>query len=101
MQKTLLNSLKKENATDFQIKVYNVVLGIPKGQVRSYSDVAKSIGNPRAARAVGNALKKNPFPVRIPCHRVISASGAIGRYSAGGGKKRKKQLLKKEGYSSG
>ncbi len=57
--------------TAFQRAVYEVTLTIPYGQTRSYGDVAKLIGNPKAARAVGQALNKNPYPILIPCHRVI------------------------------
>lgn len=70
------------------------MMGIPFAQTRSYQWVAAKIGRPNAARAVGNALNKNPFAPFIPCHRVVAADGSLGGYSAG--IKRKKQLLKRE-----
>jgi len=78
----------------FYQKVWKIISQIPKGEVRSYSWVAKKIGSPKAARAVGQALKNNPFPVIIPCHRVIRKNGSLGGYSQGIEKKR--LLLKKE-----
>ncbi len=80
--------------TPFQERVYVVVKKIPRGEVRSYKWVAQAIGSPRAYRAVGQALNKNPCPVTIPCHRVICSDGSIGGYS--GGIKKKRFLLKKE-----
>ncbi len=78
----------------FYRKVWKVVAQIPKGEVRSYSWVAKKVGSPKAARAVGQALKNNPFPELIPCHRVIRKNGSLGGYSRG--LKRKKLLLQSE-----
>lgn len=77
-------------ASEFAKKVYRAVLRIPLGQVRTYKWVATKAGSPRAARAVGQILKRNPYPLFIPCHRVISSKGAIGGYCFG---KRKKQAL--------
>ena len=74
--------------SDFQKKVYKVVSTIPLGQVRSYSWVAKKIGSPRAVRAVGTALKNNPFAPLVPCHRVVKSDGSLGGYSRGLRKKR-------------
>ena len=81
--------------TQFQLKVFEAVLRIPFGQRRSYKWVAEQIGNPKAVRAVGQALKKNPFPLIIPCHRVIMSDGSLGGY-AGGHSKRKALLLQLE-----
>ena len=75
--------------TPFELKVYKVVSSIPMGQTRAYSWVAKKIGTPRAARAVGNALNKNPYPLIIPCHRVIRSNGSLGGYALGLNKKKK------------
>lgn len=86
-------SLLKE-FTHFQQKVYRAILKIPKGETRTYQWVAKKIGNPKAARAVGNALHKNPYPVIVPCHRVIRKNGSLGGYSRG--LALKKKLLQKE-----
>ncbi len=67
--------------------MYSAVLKIPIGQTRSYAWVARAAGAPRASRAVGNALNKNPFAPWVPCHRVIAADGSSGGYQAGPGKK--------------
>ena len=66
---------------------------IPSGKTVSYSQLAGMIGRPRAARAIGNALAKNPIPLIIPCHRVIHSNGSIGNFSASGGTKTKKKLI--------
>ena len=84
-------------STKFQLKVWNYLKTIPKGQVRTYLDVAKAINKPKAARAVANAVGKNPNAPKIPCHRVIRSDGSLGGYSGPGGIKSKKKLLKKEG----
>ena len=83
--------------TKFQLKVWSYLKKIPKGSVRTYSQVAKAIGKESAVRAVANAIGKNPFPPYIPCHRVIRSDGSLGGYSGKGGVKKKKFLLKKEG----
>lgn len=80
--------------TNFQKKVYKAITKIPIGEVRSYSWVAKKIGSPKAVRAVGTALKNNPFAPTIPCHRVIKSDGTLGGYR--GGIKKKRELLEKE-----
>ena len=69
---------------------------IPKGKVKSYLEVAKDIGKPKAFRAVANAVSKNPYPPLIPCHRVIRSDGSLGGYSGKGGIKEKRRLLLKE-----
>lgn len=79
--------------TPFQRKVYEAILRIPKGEVRSYAEVARMIGSPRAARAVGQALKRNRWAPQIPCHRVVSSNGTLGGYSAKGGLAGKSRLL--------
>ncbi len=88
---------KLQNLTDFERKVLAECSRIPKGEVRTYAQIARAIGKPRAYRAVANALGKNPYPIRIPCHRVIRSDGKVGGYSGMGGSRRKKELLKKEG----
>ena len=88
-----LNNLK---GTEFQKKVWKEILKIPKGQTRTYKDIALSIGSPKSYRAVANACGKNPLPVTIPCHRVVKSDGSIGGYSAKGGVKKKKILLSGE-----
>lgn len=85
----------KKNLTSFEWKVLKATLQIPFGETRSYQWVAKKIGKPKAVRAVGQALKKNPYPIMIPCHRVIKSDGSLGGY-AGQYTPRKKELLRKE-----
>ena len=87
----------KLEGTKFQVKVWRYLEKIPVGSIKTYSQVAKGIGNPLAVRAVANTIAKNPYPPRIPCHRVIRSNGSLGGYSGKGGLKTKKKLLKKEG----
>jgi len=82
--------------TKLQLKVWNFLKKIPRGSIRTYSQVAKAVGKPLAIRAVANAVGKNPFPIKIPCHRVIRKDGSLGGYSGKGGVKTKRLLLKKE-----
>lgn len=81
--------------TAFQMKVWRELVKIPYGQTTSYKKVAEAIGKPNAYRAVGNANNKNPIPIIIPCHRVISENGKITGYA--GGIAKKKALLILEG----
>ena len=83
--------------TKFQLKVWAYLSKIPRGRVKTYSQVAKAIGKPLAVRAVANAIGKNPYAPKIPCHRVIRSDGSLGGYSGKGGLKTKRFLLKKEG----
>tara|TARA_B100001113_G_scaffold249307_1_gene205375 strand:- start:84 stop:353 length:270 start_codon:yes stop_codon:yes gene_type:complete len=76
----------KLNGTEFQIKVWKEISKIPRGKTKSYKEIAIAIGRPKSSRAVANACGKNPYPVEIPCHRVIRSDGKIGGYSAGGSK---------------
>jgi methylated-DNA-[protein]-cysteine S-methyltransferase len=69
--------------TVFQIQVWKALQGIPHGEVCSYRDVAKTIGHPKAARAVGLANSKNPIPLIIPCHRVIGVNGKLTGFAHG------------------
>ena len=87
----------KLNGTKFQLKVWSYLRKIPSGSLKTYSQVAKAIGKPRAVRAVANAIGKNPYAPKIPCHRVIRSDGSLGGYSGKGGIKTKRFLLKKEG----
>ena len=89
---------KKLIGTDFQIKVWNAISKIPKGKVKTYKELARSIRKPKASRAVANACGKNPFPIKIPCHRVIRSDGRLGGYSGNGGIKTKRKLLRSEGF---
>ncbi len=86
--------LAKKGLTRFQIAVLLATMDIPKGETVSYKEIAKRVGRPKAYRAVGSALHRNPFPVRIPCHRVIRSDGGIGGY--GSGIEKKAALLRKE-----
>ena len=82
--------------TDFQIKVWNEIKQIPLGEVRTYKQIAESIGHPNSSRAVANACGKNPHLLIIPCHRVIRSDGSLGGYSGKGGIKQKRRLLRLE-----
>jgi methylated-DNA-[protein]-cysteine S-methyltransferase len=84
----------------FQARVLQETARIPYGQVRSYGDVADLIGAPRAHRAVGTALARNPVPLLIPCHRVVRGDGTLGNYGMGG-TPRKRALLRAEGFTGG
>jgi len=77
--------------TPFQKKVWSALANIPYGQTRSYKEIARAIGHPKAFRAVGNANGQNSIPLIIPCHRVIENNGGLGGF--GHGVKMKKQLL--------
>ena len=79
--------------TPFQWRVYQAVLEIPLGETRSYQWVAQRIGRPGAVRAVGQALRQNPFPLVIPCHRVVRSDGATGGYAGIPNDPRKRELL--------
>jgi len=94
-----LSLLNLSRLTDFSAKVLKQAYKIPRGKVATYSGLAAKVGNPRAARAVGTALANNPFPILIPCHRVVRAGGRLGQF--GGGSDMKKQLLEKEGMIIG
>ena len=84
------------NGTKFQLKVWAYLRKIPRGSVKTYSQVAKAIGKPLATRAVANAIGKNPYAPKIPCHRVIRANGSSIHYS--GGLKKKFWLIDHEAY---
>ncbi len=77
--------------TNYQIKVWTALLRIPSGSVTTYGGLAKALGSPRSARAVGSAVAKNPIAFLIPCHRVIRGIGALGEYRWGA--VRKKALI--------
>ncbi len=86
---------KNHQLTPFQWKVLKAATQIPIGETRSYKWIAQKIGSPQAVRAVGQALRRNPFPLLIPCHRVIKADGTLGAYS-GRYDNKKKRLLEIE-----
>ncbi|MDQ0340710.1 O-6-methylguanine DNA methyltransferase [Caldalkalibacillus uzonensis] len=81
--------------TPFQKLVWQALLNIPYGEVRSYKEIAKEVGAPKAVRAIGGANNKNPVPIIVPCHRVVGSNGALVGY--GGGLEIKRQLLLLEG----
>ena len=74
--------------TDFEIRVWETILRIPFGKASTYSDIASHIGKPKAARAVGTAVGKNPISFVVPCHRVLEKSGGLGGYHWGLTRKR-------------
>jgi len=83
--------------TDFEKKVLQELEKVPLGRVTTYQNLANKVGKPKAARAVGNALNKNPWAPRVPCHRVVKSDGGIGGYVFG--VEKKIALLKKEGVA--
>jgi len=82
--------------TPFQRKVWLACAKIPPGKTMTYGELARKVGCPGAARAVGSALGKNPFAPIVPCHRVLAANGKPGGYSGPGGIKTKLEMLRKE-----
>ena len=91
---TFTDKLDLSPATHFQREVWEITRRIPYGETRSYAWVAEQIKKPRAARAVGQALSKNPLPVIVPCHRVVTSDGKLGGFS--GGVEMKRYLLSLE-----
>lgn len=96
MNKTLLDILL-ENVPPFHRKVYRALCKVPAGKTVTYAELARRAGSPGAARAVGTAMAKNPWPVIIPCHRVVAGNGKLGGYSGRGGLVTKRALLALEG----
>lgn len=89
----------KLNGTEFQQQVWNELLNIPYGETRCYADVAEAIANPKAVRAVGQANRKNPIPIVVPCHRVIGKDKSLTGYT-GTRTDLKEKLLELEGVLS-
>ncbi|HTL13190.1 MAG TPA: methylated-DNA--[protein]-cysteine S-methyltransferase [Bdellovibrionota bacterium] len=85
------------SGTSFQIRVWEALLRIPEGHLVSYADLARAVGLPKAARAVGNAVGANPIAYLIPCHRVIRETGIVGKYRWGGARKR--ALIAREAWA--
>jgi AraC family transcriptional regulator, regulatory protein of adaptative response / methylated-DNA-[protein]-cysteine methyltransferase len=85
------------HGTPFQVEVWREMLRIPAGATRSYAEVAKNIGRPKAFRAVAQACGANPVPIVVPCHRVVASGGKLGGYT--GGVDRKIALLAAEGVT--
>lgn len=95
-RRSVLSAISRnKDLGEFEKRVYRAVLAIPRGRTRSYAWVARRAGRPRAARAVGNALNRNPYAPAVPCHRVIRSDGAIGGFAKGAAAKRR--LLAAEG----
>jgi methylated-DNA-[protein]-cysteine S-methyltransferase len=84
-----------KNISQFKRAVYEALLTVPLGKVISYGDLAKKAGFPKAARAVGSALQKNPFAPEVPCHRVVKSNGEVGKFAHG--TERKIAILRSEG----
>lgn len=93
--------LDMEALPAFQRRVYQAARAIPQGATWTYGELAMRIGEPGAAQAVGQALGRNPFPLVVPCHRVLAAGGQIGGFSAPGGAATKRRLLSIEGAAIG
>jgi methylated-DNA-[protein]-cysteine S-methyltransferase len=94
-RKVILSMMDMEKLKPFQRQVLQQACRIPRGKVATYSGLAEKVGKPGAARAVGTVMANNPFPIVIPCHRVIRADGTLGGF--GGGLEMKKKMLKSEG----
>lgn len=92
-----LDLVALDSCPPFQQAVLRAAARIPRGQVRTYGEIAAHLGKPGAARAVGNALANNPFPLVVPCHRVVRAGGHLGGF--GGGSTMKRVLLALEGVA--
>ena len=86
-------ALDMDGVPEFHRRVYDAARAIPPGGTLSYGDIARRVGAPGAARAVGQALGRNPFPIVVPCHRVLAAGGKIGGFSAQGGVATKRRML--------
>ena len=95
---TFPDKLDLSRATHFQREVWEITRLIPYGETRSYAWVAEQIKKPRAMRAVGQALSKNPLPIIVPCHRVVASDGKLGGFS--GGVEMKRYLLSLEASAS-
>jgi methylated-DNA-[protein]-cysteine S-methyltransferase len=89
--------LDYEGLSDFQARVYDLIRKIPSGETRTYGELARELGDVALARAVGEALGRNPFPIIAPCHRVLAANGGKGGFTAPGGTDTKLRLLEIEG----
>jgi O-6-methylguanine DNA methyltransferase len=85
--------LDMERVPPFHRRVYEVARGIPPGATLGYGEIAQRLGEPGAAREVGQAMGRNPFPIVVPCHRVLAAGGKIGGFSANGGIETKRKML--------
>lgn len=82
----------------FHRKVYKVARTVAPGRTATYQEIATGTGSPHAARAVGQALARNPFAIVVPCHRIVASNGRLGGFSANGGIRTKARLLEMEGH---
>lgn len=89
--------LDMKNLPKFHAKIYTALRQVPFGQVTTYGDLARAVDSPNSARAVGQAMARNPFPIIVPCHRVLASGGGLGGFSAYGGSGLKERLLAAEG----
>jgi methylated-DNA-[protein]-cysteine S-methyltransferase len=90
-------SLDMAGVPPFHQRVYDLARSIPPGKTLTYGEIAARIGSPGSARAIGQAMRRNPFPLIVPCHRVVAAGGTLGGFSAAGGVDAKRRLLALEG----
>ena len=93
--------LDSEAVPDFHRRVYAIARTIPPGSTMSYGEIAERLGDRALARDVGEALGRNPFPIIVPCHRVMAAGGKMGGFSAPGGVRTKLRMLSIEGAQPG
>jgi methylated-DNA-[protein]-cysteine S-methyltransferase len=89
-------ALDPSGIDDFRRAVYDATRAIGPGEIKTYGEIAREVGDPNAARAVGAALGSNPYPIVVPCHRVLAADGSLHGFSAPGGIKTKRKLLEIE-----
>ena len=92
--------LDMSRVATFNARVYQTTRAIPPGVTRTYGEVARAIGEPDGARAVGQALGRNPFPIVVPCHRVVGVDGKLVGFSATGGIATKLKMLRIEGWKA-
>ena len=90
-------ALDDAHVPEFNRRVYAIARDIPPGSTRTYGNIAKELGDPLLAQQVGQALGRNPFPIIVPCHRVLAANGKLGGFSAPGGRDTKRRMLLIEG----
>ncbi len=94
-------ALDMSSVATFEKTVYAIARKIPPGETLTYGDIAERLGDKALARDVGQAMGKNPFPIIVPCHRVVAANGKLGGFSAPGGARTKQRMLEIEGAAVG
>jgi methylated-DNA-[protein]-cysteine S-methyltransferase len=92
--------LDMSRLSDFHRRIYKALSAVPWGQTTTYGDLARTIGEPGASRAIGHAMSRNPFPLIVPCHRVLAKGNRIGGFSAHGGAVTKTKMLALEGLKA-